>query len=90
MRSEQSRAKTFVAEELVRRATPRPRPLLVLLARDVPAGAKKRVVEKLTNDLEGMFVRVDFRPPESKRAPSALSVSQSGAPGSPAKGANPF
>ena len=45
-------------EEHEKSPPPRPRPLLVLVARDIPSVAKRKIVDRLCNELEGEFVRV--------------------------------
>ena len=67
-------------EEHEKSPPPRPRPLLVLVARDIPSVAKRKIVERLCNELEGEFVRVcsdlpQGIDPEAFQAP--LSVGKS-------------
>ncbi|KAH8058747.1 hypothetical protein JL722_5980 [Aureococcus anophagefferens] len=43
---------------------PRPRPLLVLVARDLPEIAKRKICDRLTMELSGLFVRVASKLPQ--------------------------
>lgn len=59
---------------------PRPRPLLILVARDIPSIAKRKIIDRLCRELEGEFVRVCSElpqgiDPEAFQAP--LSVGKS-------------
>ena len=67
-------------EEHEKSPPPRPRPLLVLVARDIPSVAKRKIVERLCNELEGEFVRVcsdlpQGIDPEAFQAPYLLGKS---------------
>ena len=49
----------YVPEDLLAQPCPRPRPLLVAFARDVPTNAKEALIRKLMGSLQGFFVRID-------------------------------
>ena len=78
-REEQARMKAFVADALVHRRAPRPRPLLVMISRDVPAAAKRRIVAQLSAELQGMFVRVDMTDDRGKAKAKARKAAENAA-----------
>ncbi|GMH84147.1 hypothetical protein TrST_g12290 [Triparma strigata] len=57
---EKERMKEFVSTEILNDTVERPRPLLILIGRDVPMVGKQKLVHKMLTDLEGMFVRVSL------------------------------
>uniref|UniRef100_A0A6S8F1B5 Calmodulin n=1 Tax=Aureoumbra lagunensis TaxID=44058 RepID=A0A6S8F1B5_9STRA len=59
---------------------PRPRPLLLLISRDVAAAAKSKLINKVTSELEGLFVRVVADAPfglDAKAFQAPLSINKS-------------
>jgi len=57
---EAQQAQEFVPRELVAPTYDRPRPLLVLVGRDVPKVAKERIICQIDTQLPGLFVRSDL------------------------------
>ncbi|GMH87214.1 hypothetical protein TL16_g10785 [Triparma laevis f. inornata] len=57
---EKERMKEFVSTDILNDTVERPRPLLILIGRDVPMVGKQKLVHKMLTDLEGMFVRVSL------------------------------
>jgi len=77
---ETERARYFIPKPLLEVAPTRPRPLLVLVSRDVSASSKASILSFLTAELPGMFVAVDSTINEGldvKAAQRALSAGQS-------------